>query len=171
MVSRWSLQTSKKNIRNTALLQTVKNQDFLQFFLWSNAYLDQRGAKTIFSKYTFLILHFLVDLDNEEVSERQPAYSRHSNWTAEASFEFLEPRASHSFFRAFYVPLLSRRYCRWEQRESEKSKGQVVCVILFFWRLVFAGSLECRAETVVKFRQWYTETEIMAVDLNTGSYF
>ncbi len=70
------------------------------------------SATLIFSKYNYIILHFLVDLDNEEVSERQPAYSRHSNWTAEASFEFLEPRASHPFFRAFYVPLLSRRYCR-----------------------------------------------------------
>jgi hypothetical protein len=71
-----------------------------------------KGAKTIFIKTKLYNFTFLVDLDNEEVSERQPAYSRHSNWTAEASFEFLEPRASHPFFRAFYVPLLSRRYCR-----------------------------------------------------------
>lgn len=59
--------------------------------------------------------NFLVDLENGEVTDRQPSYTSHSNWTVEAQYEYLDPRASHPLFRAFYVPLLSRRYCRYNQ--------------------------------------------------------
>jgi len=54
--------------------------------------------------------HFLVDLDNNAVTENQPSYVNHANWTVEADFEFLDPSASNPVFRAFYVPLLSSRY-------------------------------------------------------------
>jgi len=59
--------------------------------------------------------HFLVDLEDSSVSELQPLYSTHSNWTVEASFPFLDPGASHPFFRAFYIPWVSSRYTRYNR--------------------------------------------------------
>jgi len=56
--------------------------------------------------------HFLVDLDDSSTSEFQPQYSQHSNWTVEAEFQFLDSSKSHPLFRAFYVPWLSRKFCR-----------------------------------------------------------
>jgi len=59
--------------------------------------------------------HFLVDLEDNSVSDLQPHYSQHFNWTIESEFEFLDPGASNPIFRAFYVPWLSRRYCRYNR--------------------------------------------------------
>ena len=47
------------------------------------------------------------------MSELQPSYAGHSNWTVEADFEFLNPAESHPLFRAFYVPGVSRRFTKY----------------------------------------------------------
>ena len=49
------------------------------------------------------------------MSELQPSYAGHSNWTVEADFEFLNPAESHPFFRAFYVPGLSRKFTKYHR--------------------------------------------------------
>jgi alpha-1,2-mannosyltransferase len=49
------------------------------------------------------------------VSDLQPRYADHSNWTVAAEFEFLDGRASHPFFRAFYVPWVSRKFSRYNR--------------------------------------------------------
>jgi len=56
--------------------------------------------------------HFLVDLDDGSLSDSQPQYSAHTNWTVEARFEFLDSAHSHPLARAFYLPWLSRRFSR-----------------------------------------------------------
>ena len=45
----------------------------------------------------------------------QPSYAGHSNWTVEADFEFLNSAESHPFFRAFYVPGLSRKFTKYHR--------------------------------------------------------
>jgi len=59
--------------------------------------------------------HFLVDLDNDAVSELQPSYASHSNWTVEADFEFLNPAKSNALLRAFYVPGVSRTFTKYDR--------------------------------------------------------
>lgn len=59
--------------------------------------------------------HYLVDLEDDAVSDLQPRYADHSNWTVAAEFEFLDGRASHPFFRAFYVPWVSRKFSRYNR--------------------------------------------------------
>jgi len=59
--------------------------------------------------------HFLVDLEDGAVSDHQPRYAHHSNWTVEAEFEFLDSAFSHPLFRAFYVPWVSRSNCRYNR--------------------------------------------------------
>lgn len=59
--------------------------------------------------------HFLVDLENDAVSELQPNYAAHANWTVEADFEFLNSAESHPFFRAFYVPGVSRKFTKYHR--------------------------------------------------------
>ena len=56
-----------------------------------------------------------VDLEDSAVSELQPRYSAHSNWTVEAEFDFLDAASSHPLLRAFYVPWLSRRACKYNR--------------------------------------------------------
>jgi len=59
--------------------------------------------------------HFLVDLEDNTVSEFQPSYVSHGNWTIEAEFEFLNPSSSHPLFRAFYIPFLSRQFTKYNR--------------------------------------------------------
>ena len=56
-----------------------------------------------------------MDLDNEAVSELQPSYASHANWTVEADFEFLDPAGSNGLLRAFYVPGVSRRLTKYNR--------------------------------------------------------
>lgn len=58
---------------------------------------------------------YIVDLEDSAVSELQPRYSGHSNWTVEAEFDFLDAAASQPLLRAFYVPWLSRRACKYNR--------------------------------------------------------
>ena len=64
-------------------------------------------------KYT--TMPYLVDLDNGEVSDLQPRYAGHSNWTIEAEFEYLNAADSNPLFRAFYVPFVSRKFTKYNQ--------------------------------------------------------
>jgi len=59
--------------------------------------------------------HFLVDLDDDSVTDIQPRYVEHGNWTVEAEFEFLDSSSSHPVFRAFYIPILSRRFTKYNR--------------------------------------------------------
>jgi len=68
------------------------------------------------SRYTSPVkCHFLVDLDNSVVTERQPRYVGHANWTQVAEFDFLDSSASHPLLRAFYIPLVSNRFCKYNK--------------------------------------------------------
>ena len=58
---------------------------------------------------------YLVDLEDNAVSNLQPNYGSHANWTVEAEFEFLDPSASHPVFRALYLPFLSRRFTKYNR--------------------------------------------------------
>ena len=49
------------------------------------------------------------------MTDLQPSYVSHSNWTIEADFEFLNPAESNALLRAFYVPLVSRRYTKYNR--------------------------------------------------------
>ena len=49
------------------------------------------------------------------MSDLQPSYGTHANWTVEAEFEFLDQSASHPVLRAFYVPFLSRRFTKYNR--------------------------------------------------------
>ncbi|XP_065887742.1 alpha-1,2-mannosyltransferase ALG9-like [Dysidea avara] len=52
--------------------------------------------------------HFLVDLDNREITPREPRYILdNSTWTVVHRFSFLDLQRSHSFFRSFYFPYIS----------------------------------------------------------------
>jgi len=59
--------------------------------------------------------HFIVDLDNGEETERQPRYVGQSVWSVVEEFDFLDPGSSHKFFRAFYVPFVSHKYCKFNK--------------------------------------------------------
>ena len=58
---------------------------------------------------------YLVDLDNDEVTDRQPRYAGHENWTEVSSFSFLDSGASHPFFRAFYIPFIDSYFCKYNK--------------------------------------------------------
>ncbi|XP_041357490.1 alpha-1,2-mannosyltransferase ALG9-like isoform X2 [Gigantopelta aegis] len=55
--------------------------------------------------------HYLIDLDLETETKLEPRYSHSESWKVLASVKFLDARRSHRFFRAFYVPFLSSKYC------------------------------------------------------------
>jgi len=59
--------------------------------------------------------HFLVDLENGAVSDLQPSYASHSNWTIEAQHEYLNAAESNPFFRAFYIPFVSRKFTKYNK--------------------------------------------------------
>ncbi|XP_066267856.1 alpha-1,2-mannosyltransferase ALG9-like isoform X2 [Branchiostoma lanceolatum] len=55
--------------------------------------------------------HYLVDLDLPGESPREPRYSRLTKeWTVVASQPFLDAARSHPFFRAFFIPFLSKHH-------------------------------------------------------------
>lgn len=66
------------------------------------------------SRYiSVLDCHFLVDSDYPEASQRDPPYSRDSaNWTIVESYPFLDAQRSPQLFRAFYIPYLSDKKCK-----------------------------------------------------------
>jgi len=75
---------------------------------------DQNREET--SRYISPVkCHFLVDLDNGEVTDRQPRYVGDPNWTVVAEFDFLDAASSHPLLRAFYIPLVSSRYCKYNK--------------------------------------------------------
>ena len=49
------------------------------------------------------------------MSELQPSYASHTNWTVEAEFEFLDPAQSNGLLRAFYVPGVSRSWTKYNR--------------------------------------------------------
>ena len=56
---------------------------------------------------------FLIDSDFEQYQGRDVPYSRQPNeWSIVSSRRFLDATNSHSIFRAFYVPFLTEKYCR-----------------------------------------------------------
>ena len=65
--------------------------------------------------FNHVITNFSVDLDSDAVTELQPSYADHHNWTVEAEFEFLNSAQSHPFFRAFYIPFVSRKFTKYDQ--------------------------------------------------------
>jgi len=59
--------------------------------------------------------HYIVDLENSAVTDLQPRYADSSNWTVQAEFDFLDSAGSHPIFRAFFVPWLSKRFCKFNR--------------------------------------------------------
>jgi alpha-1,2-mannosyltransferase len=58
--------------------------------------------------------HFLVDLDLGVSTELEPNYSQQSDrWTVIKSIPFLDAARSHKFFRAFYIPGISSKFCNY----------------------------------------------------------
>ncbi|XP_034187810.1 alpha-1,2-mannosyltransferase Alg9 isoform X1 [Osmia lignaria lignaria] len=56
--------------------------------------------------------HFVLDLDIDTETELEPNYSRLTdNFTVIKSAKFLNSAKSHQFFRAFYVPFVSHKFC------------------------------------------------------------
>jgi len=59
--------------------------------------------------------HYIVDLENSAISDLQPRYADHGNWTAQAEFDFLDSSRSHPILRAFFVPWLSKSFCKFNR--------------------------------------------------------
>ncbi|XP_066586375.1 alpha-1,2-mannosyltransferase ALG9 isoform X2 [Prorops nasuta] len=58
--------------------------------------------------------HFLLDFDNNIETKLEPNYSRQtSNFIVIKSSKFLDNSKSHPLFRAFYIPFLSAKYCKY----------------------------------------------------------
>ncbi|XP_033760507.1 alpha-1,2-mannosyltransferase ALG9-like [Pecten maximus] len=56
--------------------------------------------------------HYLIDLDLDQESPLEPRYSQKKDeWKILLSVEFLDASRSHRFFRAFYIPFISNKYC------------------------------------------------------------
>ena len=91
----------------------------------ANRYIGHAGKCHFLGKKNFFITElanliliinlFSVDLDNSEISNVQPSYAAHSNWTIEAQFEYLNPAESNQIFRAFYIPFISRKFTKFDQ--------------------------------------------------------
>ncbi|KAK3605574.1 hypothetical protein CHS0354_005879 [Potamilus streckersoni] len=59
--------------------------------------------------------HYLVDLDLPKETELEPRYAANlDEWKVLASIKFLDVSRSHRFFRAFYVPFVSSKFCVYE---------------------------------------------------------
>lgn len=70
---------------------------------------------------------YLVDMDTPDATEREPNYSKHSNWTLVSSVNFLDSKRSPLLGRAFYVPFLTERWCSYHsynllQRRTKAKK-------------------------------------------------
>ncbi|XP_064614861.1 alpha-1,2-mannosyltransferase ALG9-like [Liolophura sinensis] len=65
------------------------------------------------SRYTNISkCHYLVDLDLPEESVLQPRFSQEKDkWKILASYPFLDNSRSNRFFRAFFIPFVSAKYC------------------------------------------------------------
>ncbi|PNF36246.1 Alpha-1,2-mannosyltransferase ALG9 [Cryptotermes secundus] len=56
--------------------------------------------------------HFLVDLDLGVTTDFEPNYAQQTDqWTIIKSIPFLDAARSHRFFRAFYIPGVSSKFC------------------------------------------------------------
>ncbi|CAK9807241.1 Alpha-1,2-mannosyltransferase ALG9 [Anthophora plagiata] len=56
--------------------------------------------------------HFILDLDIGTETDLEPNYSRlNDNFTIIKSSKFLNSAKSHQFFRAFYIPFVSHKFC------------------------------------------------------------
>ena len=69
----------------------------------------------VFIFHPDLLYLVTVDLDNGAVSDLQPSYASHSNWTIEAQHEYLNAAESNPFFRAFYIPFVSRKFTKYNR--------------------------------------------------------
>jgi alpha-1,2-mannosyltransferase len=60
---------------------------------------------------------YLVDLKTETASELEPDYlERYPDLFEElTSFDYLDSQNSHRFFRAFYVPFYSYKFCKYSK--------------------------------------------------------
>lgn len=62
--------------------------------------------------FTLEKCHFLLDFDGGIETALEPKYSRlNNNFTIVKTSRFLDATKSHRFFRAFYIPFLSHKYC------------------------------------------------------------
>ncbi|XP_050389903.1 alpha-1,2-mannosyltransferase ALG9 [Patella vulgata] len=66
--------------------------------------------------------HYLIDLDLTTSSKTEPHYSGSHQWNTIYSLPFLDASRSHRFFRAFYVPFLSRKFCTYGEYNLLQSK-------------------------------------------------
>ncbi|KYQ53422.1 Alpha-1,2-mannosyltransferase ALG9, partial [Trachymyrmex zeteki] len=58
--------------------------------------------------------HFLLDLDIETETALEPNYSRlNQQFIIVKSSKFLDASKSHPFFRAFYIPFVSHKFCKY----------------------------------------------------------
>ncbi|XP_047486445.1 alpha-1,2-mannosyltransferase ALG9-like [Penaeus chinensis] len=56
--------------------------------------------------------HFLIDLDSEEETEREPRYTkRTTDWITLHSVPFMDAQRSPRLLRAFYVPFVTEQHC------------------------------------------------------------
>ncbi|KAK8730809.1 hypothetical protein OTU49_007944 [Cherax quadricarinatus] len=76
---------------------------------------DKMNDANIEEKSRYVLLstcHFLIDLDREEETAREPRYSKHaSEWTILHTVPFMDAARSHRLLRAFYVPFLTEQHC------------------------------------------------------------
>ena len=75
-------------------------------------FLGNNGVCCNFPSFNCFVV---VDLDNDEVSDVQPHYAAHTNWTIEAKAEYLNSARSNKLFRAFYIPFISRKFTKYDQ--------------------------------------------------------
>ena len=58
----------------------------------------------------------LIDLEVEgKETPLEPVYSKDSNWLLEAEFPYMDAESSDRLLRAFYVPFLSEKYCKFSK--------------------------------------------------------
>ena len=56
--------------------------------------------------------HYIIDLETPDTAPLEPNYSVMTDrWKTIHSEKFLIAKHSNNFFRAFYIPLLSEKYC------------------------------------------------------------
>ncbi|XP_005091450.1 alpha-1,2-mannosyltransferase ALG9 [Aplysia californica] len=67
--------------------------------------------------------HYLVDRDTENWTALEPQYSNSPDWTIIKQVPFLDASRSDRIFRAFYVPFLSVKHCRFARYSLLKATG------------------------------------------------
>ena len=99
----------------------IVNSDFNDLNLEEpTRYIKHAGKCHFLGNIEFISLPFIftfatVDLDNGAVSDLQPSYANHPNWTIEAQHEYLNAAESNPFFRAFYIPFVSRKFTKYNR--------------------------------------------------------